>query len=171
VWQSDGGGANRSEAVASYLQEHRVIHLLSRPHTPTDNPAAEWKNRELKEECGLGKGVRLESQEDAIARLAPALRRVDEGRLRASRGWKTALELDQELPRADAVVSRATFYADARAAMREAPLGLTDPRAIRKAEQDAIWRTLERHGLARRHEGVRRSPCPQLAPVAPTANG
>lgn len=167
VWQSDEGSANRSEVVETYLETEQVIHLRSRVHTPTDNPAAEHKNRELKEESGLGKGVRLADHADAAARLGPARRRIDEGRLRASRGWKTAAELDRDLPRAGALVPRAVFYAKARLAMREAVLGLVDPKDIRKAEQDAIWQTLERHGLARRHVGLRRTPCPQLAPVAP----
>jgi transposase InsO family protein len=167
VWQSDEGSANTSAAVAQHLEAEQVIHLRSRVHTPTDNPVAEHKNRELKEESGLGKGVRLEDSAAATARLDPARQRIDEGRLRASRGWRTAAELDRELPRADSLVSRAQFYAEARTAMREAVLGLTDPKAIRKAEQDAIWDTLERHGLARRHVGLRRTPCPRLDPVAP----
>jgi hypothetical protein len=153
-----------------YLEAEQVIHLRSRIHTPTDNPVAEHKNRELKEESGLGKGVRLADHAEAAASLGPAQRRLDEGRLRASREWKTAAELDRDLPRADALVQRATFYAEARSAMREAVLGLGDPKDIRKAEQDAIWRTLERHGLARRHVGLRRTPCPRLTPVAPTEN-
>jgi transposase InsO family protein len=171
VWQSDPGSANTSEVLAGYLAENLVIHLCSRVHTPQDNPAAESKNREIKDESGLGKGVRLLSPDDAADRLGAARRRIDHGRLRASRGFRTAAELDRDLPRADAFVSRAQFYAEARSAMREAVLGLVDARAIRKAEQDAIWRTLEKHGLARLHVGLRRTPCPRLAPVAPIANG
>jgi hypothetical protein len=167
VWQSDEGSANRSEVLGTYLETNLVIHLRSRVHTPTDNPAAEHKNRELKEESGLGKGVRLADHDDAASRLGPALRRIDEGRLRSSRGWRTAAELDRDLPRAEDLVPREAFYAQARSAMREAVLGLTDPKAIRCAEQEAIWSTIERYGLARRHVGLRRTPCPRLAAVAP----
>jgi hypothetical protein len=169
VWQSDEGGANRS--IDDYLEAELVIHLRSRVHTPTDNPAAEHKNRELLEESGLGKGTRLQDTREAHARLAPARQRIDRGRLRASRGWKTAAELDRERPRADTTVDRRAFYEEACAAMRDAVLGLDDAREIREAEQDAIWRTLEKHGLARLHVGPRRTPCPRLAPVAPIANG
>jgi hypothetical protein len=171
VWQSDEGSANRSEALRVYLEAEQVIHLRSRVHTPTDNPAAEHKNRELKEETGLGEGVRLRDAGEAAERIEPAARRLDEGRLRASRGWRTAAELDHDLPHAGTFVARSVFYAEARSAMREAVLGLTDPKEIRKAEQDAIWSTLERHGLARRHVGPRRTPCPQLTPVAQNPNG
>lgn len=171
VWQSDAGSANTSATVADYLERERVIHLLSRVHTPTDNPAAENKNREIKHESELGKGVRLESLAQGAARLEPARRRIDGGRLRASRGWKTAAALDRDLPRADAIVTRATFYAQARSAMAEAVRGLTDPKAVRRAEQDAIWRTLEKHGLARTRVGTRPTPCPRLAPAAPRLAG
>jgi hypothetical protein len=171
VWQSDEGSANRSDELRTFLEAEQMIHLRSRVHTPTDNPVAEHKNRELQEESGLGTGVRLSDAAEAAQRLEIAQRRIDEGRLRASRGWRTAAELDRDLPRADALVDRAVLYAEARSAMREAVLGLADPKEIRKAEQDAIWRTLERHGLARRHVGLRATPCPRLAPVAPAANG
>jgi hypothetical protein len=168
VFQSDLGSANSSGVLAAYLEAEQVIHLFSRVHTPTDNPAAEHKNRELKEESGLGKGVRLSDAREAALRIEPARRRNDEGRLRASRGLKTAAELDRDLPRAETLVARATFYAEARSAIREAVLGLSDAKEIRKAEQHAIWRALERHGLARRHVGLRRTPCPRLTPCCAT---
>lgn len=171
VWQSDEGSANLSAALGTYLDAEQVIHLRSRVHTPTDNAAAEHKNRELKQESGLGEGVRLRDAGEAASRIEPARRRIDEARLRASRGWKTAAELDRALPRAETLVARAVFHAEARSAMREAVLGLVIEKEIRKAEQDSIWRTLERHGLARRHVGLRATPCPRLPPVAPAANG
>jgi hypothetical protein len=167
VWQSDEGSANRSEEVRSYLEKEQVIHLRSRVHTPTDNPVPEHKNREIKEESGLGKGVGLADASEAEERIEWARFRIDEGRLRASRGWRTAAELDQEMPRAEALVTRAQFYGEACSAMREAVLGLSDAKEIRRAEQEAVWRTLERHGAARRHVGSRPTPCPRLPPVAP----
>ncbi len=154
--------------LARYLEGEFVIHLLSRVHTPTDNPAAENKNREIKREGGLGSGVRLESLEDGAARLEPARRRIDGGRLRASRGWKTAAALDRERPRADTIVTRATFYAEARSAMAEAVRGLTKPRAIRRAEQNAVWRVLEKHGLARTRVGARAPPPARGCPCCAT---
>jgi hypothetical protein len=162
--KSDEDSANTSEVLRTYFEVEQVIHLRARVHTPTDNPVAEHKNRELKEESGLGKGVRLPDHADAAARLGTARRRIDQGRLRASRGRRTAAELDRDRPRATSLVSRALFYAEARSAMREAVLGLGDPKDIRRAEQEVIWTTLERHGLARRDVGLRRTPCPRLAP-------
>jgi hypothetical protein len=169
VWQSDLGPANTSAVVADYLAGEQVIHLRSRAHTPTDNPVAEHRNGELKAESGLGKGVVLASHEEARARLTPARRRLDEGRLRASRGYVTAAELDRVLPRAEHLVDRAVFYAATRTAMARAVLGLVDKDEIAKAEQDAVWSMLERHNMARPRRGRQRVPCPKLPPVAPSA--
>jgi hypothetical protein len=171
VWQSDNGPANTCAWVAAWLESNQVIHLRSRVHTPTDNPAAEHANRELKAESGLGKGVVLQSYDDAWTRIAPVRRRLDEKRLRASRGYRTAAQLDCEMPRAETLVDRARFYEEARSAMRDAVLGLSDPREIRKTEQDAVWRTLERHGLARRRTGVTRTPSPTGAAETPCEVG
>ena len=163
VLQTDGGGPNRSTIVESYLADHQVIHLLSRPHTPTDNPVAEAKNRELKEEAGIAAGARWHDSREAAQHLAPALWRIDNGRLRAQRGYKTAVELDREMPRAQDLVDRKAFYDAARSAMDAATLGLKDVLQIRKAQQDAVWRELEEHGLA-----VTRVGTPAQAPPVTT---
>ncbi len=163
VRQSDNGPAEVCDAVIVYAEKEQMILLRSRVHTPTDNPVAENRNGELKRESGLGKGVRLDSHADAAARIEAARRRLNEERLRGSRGWKTAAELDREMPRADTLVKRQEFYEECRAAMREAVLGLTDPDEARAAEQVAVWRTLERHGLSRPTAGRARMPCPRLS--------
>ena len=171
VWQSDRGSAYCSDVVERYLAAEGVIHLVSRPHAPTDNPAAEAKNRELKQEAGLGSGTRLRDTQDAAERICGALERIDAGRLRATRGYRTADELDREMPRAQGVVDRWVFYEDACSAMEAAVLGLSDIKQIRKAQQDAIWTTLEKHGLARTHVGPRRLSRRKPPPVAPQAAG
>jgi hypothetical protein len=171
VWQVDRGSANSSTVVALHMESEQVIHLRSRVHTPTDNPVAENRNREIEEASGLGCGTRLESVAQGQAMLEPARRQLDEQRLRASRGYRTAAELDRILPRADALVDRGAFYAETRAAMAAAVKGLEDTDEIAKAEQDAVWAALERHGLQRRHHGLRRVPYPQRAPATPGASG
>ena len=170
VLQRDRGSIYGAQDVTDRLTAEKVVALISRVHTPTDNPVAEHVNRELKEEAGLGTGVVLRSDQEAAARLERA-----DGRLRvrprASRDWKTADQLDREMPRADTLVDRARFYKEACSATKDAALGLSDPDEIAKAEQDAIWRTLERHGLARLHIGPRHTPRPRRTPVASVANG
>lgn len=161
VRQMDNGATYICREVLAWDETRQVIALRSRPHAPTDNPVAEHKNRDLKEESGLGKGVELGGVADAQERLNAARHTLDHGRRRASRGWRTAAELDALLPRADAVVDRGEFYRAACAAREQAVRGLTDVEAIRQAEQRTTWETLERFGLARRTVGRR----PRVRPV------
>jgi transposase InsO family protein len=170
VLQHDRASIYGAGVVRERLARERTIALVSRVHTPTDNPVAERQNRELKEESGLGKGVVLEGDEAAAALLEPAVGRL-QVRLRATRGYRSPDELDREWPRADAIVDRALFHEEACSAMREAVLGLTEAEEIQKAEQDAVWRTLEKHGLARLHVGPRRSPRKNRPSVAPATAG
>jgi hypothetical protein len=155
------------EAVDRVAAEHRCVVLRSRVHTPTDNPAVEHRNAELKAETGLGAGVLLGDAATARGRLDAARRCLDHGRLRATRGWRTADEMDAMLPRADALVDRDTFYAHATTAMGEAERAVAGASEKCRARQRAFWATLERFGLARTHVGprprVRPAPTPFLA--------
>jgi len=155
VLQDDNGTAYLCAPVRKELEDQRVIQLLSRVHTPTDNAATEHAHAEVKAEAGLGKGVVLKDHVEAVLRLSPAIRRLDTCRPRASRGWHTPAELDRMLPRGDQHVDRGEFYERARAAMKAAVLGLDDPAAARKAEREAVLTTLCEFGLARRHVGRR----------------
>ena len=141
VWQTDNGSAYTSEEVRAYLALNRVIHLRSRVHTPTDNAAMEHGILELKVELGPA--------EPTAENLLAAVRVLDLGRLRATRGWRTAAQLDAETARADARADRGRFYEEACSALKEAVHGITTAPARRKAERAAIWSVLERHGLAR----------------------
>ena len=66
---------------------------------------------------------------------------------RASLGNLTSLELDRSAPRADDLSCRARFYADTRAALERIALEDIKPRARRRAEREAIFCMLEKHGL------------------------
>jgi transposase InsO family protein len=171
VLQVDNGSNYLSADVRRGLEDAQVVLLISRVHTPTDNPAIEHAHAEVKAEAGLGKGVALHDHGEAARRAGAAARRLDGARPRASRGWHTADELDRMLPRGDARVDRAAFYACARAAMQTAVLGLNDPEAARKAERDAVIRTLCEHGLARRHIGRRPRVGNVPWPETPKASG
>jgi hypothetical protein len=114
----------------------------------------------VKAESGLGRGAVLDL-ETARARLALARDALDLGRLRATRGWRTAAELDAIVPRGDACVDRRAFFEAAGSAVETAVRGLEDPDAARAAERDAIITTLCEFGLARRHVGRR----PRVGPI------
>jgi transposase InsO family protein len=150
VWQTDNGPAYASAELSAYLERHRVVHLRSRPRTPTDNPSTERGIGELKAESGLEAGLPLRDRAEASARLEAARATLDRGRRRASRGYRTAAALDVELPRAQNLVGRDAFYAQARSPMGAALLGARTARAARAAQREALWRVLERCGLARR---------------------
>ena len=167
VWQSDRGSANRSQTVTHYLDHNLVIHLCSRVHRPTDNPAAEHANGEVQAESGLGEGAVVRNAAEAEETLHAACRRLH-ARRRASRGYRTSAQLDQELPRACTLVSRERFHREARTAMQRAVRGLTDEDERCKAEQDAVWRTLERHGIERPRKGRQRIPWRRVQAPAPT---
>jgi transposase InsO family protein len=155
VRMADQGSINRDARVVARLDEERVVHLLSRVHTPTDNAATERGHGEIKGEAKLGCGVRLADVQEARERVERARLTLDEGRLRATLGWRTAAQVGRELPRADTLVDRDTMYEEACNAMEQATLGLTQRRAVLHARREALFDTLERFGLARRHVGRR----------------
>jgi len=156
VWQTDNGSAYTCEEVRVYLGLHRIIHLRSRVHTPTDNPAIERGIGELKAEL-LGAPPTPQN-------VARACVKLDHGRLRASRGYRTAGEVDASLPRAEHLVDRETFYAEACSAIESAVQSQRTARARRKAERAAIWSVLEKYGVARQ-----RGPAETAGPPYPAA--
>jgi hypothetical protein len=170
VWQTDKP-AYVALDLAEHLAENRVIHFRSRPSTPTDNPASERGIGELKAESGLDAAAPIVDAAALLARLERARWVLDQGRLSATRGWRTAAQLDLCLPRAEDLVHRARIYEEARSAMKEAVLGAGDGRVARKLEREALWRVLERHGLARLHVGGKRLPCPPRARAVDSQTG
>jgi transposase InsO family protein len=164
VWLGDMAAINRDATLRALLDSKRVVHLLSRVHTPTDNAATEHQHGEVKREAGLGKGVVLGSADEARERAEAARRVLDHGRLRATRGWRTAAELGRVLPRADALVDREAFFEAACSAMEVAARSATTKRAAQKARREAVFALLEQLGLQRTHVGLR----PRVRP-GPTA--
>ena len=165
VVQTDNGPPYVSRRLATYLAHHRVVHLRSRPYLPQDNGAAERAIGEYRGETGLTAGGALASVREAQARLDAARGRLDTARVRTSRGNRTAVALDAIVPHWYPRVDRERFYAASQAAMAEARAGAPSARAARAAEREAIWRTLEAFGLARRTRGGQ--PPPVAAAAGP----
>lgn len=90
-------------------------------------------------------------------RLVRGVRRLNEGRLRASRGWRTAAQLDSLLARGDDRVRREELYAAACEDVALAVAGAKTVREERRARREAILCTLERFGLITRTRGGRPS--------------
>jgi len=153
VWATDNGSAYRDHRVEDYLRREKVVHLFSRPRLPQDNAAAEKGIRELKEEAGLGKGVKLSSLEEAARKLASSWEILDHRRPRGSKGYRTATELRKELPTWHKKVERVTFYAQACEAREKAVKGGETAREKRQAERQAVYETLEKFQLITRTRG------------------
>jgi transposase InsO family protein len=147
VLLTDNARAYKCLAVQDWLQVHQVIHLLSRPRTPTDNGAVERAIGEGKAVQGLGKGVRLRSLTDGPRFLDMALQALNKGWPRASRGKRTGNQLERELPHWRPLTSRRRFYRETKKEIKVRTAGLAG-RALRQATRETILMALCRFGLA-----------------------
>jgi transposase InsO family protein len=146
VWQTDNDSIYLEKDVQDYLEMERVVHLKSRVGRPTDNGAAERGIWELKSDAELGKGFRLSSPLETALRLGRSAVKIDEHRLRGSKGYATANRLAAEMPFWYDLTDRNTLYEEATTAMKSAREGKAGDHA-RKAERDAVHGVLEKHGL------------------------
>jgi transposase InsO family protein len=152
---TDHGGSYRSRAVAAWCRRYGVLHLFTVPHTPQHNAGSERGMRDLKEETLLGKGVLVLDTGEACAALVDAVRRIDGHRLRASRGWRTAVEDDLQRPSWQAHVDRDALYQAVACAILPAVLNSANGRARRRAIRAAILDTLEAFAVITRTRGGR----------------
>ena len=149
----DNGPAMKSELVALYLAFHEVVVLRNLPYVSEHNAATERGHLELKEACGLGRGVILHGHHEAARKMAEAVDLVNERRPVATRGMRTPVAVDEETPRWYHRIDRRAFYEAACRAIREAVQGCKSDRERRKAEREAILRTLEDFALIERTRG------------------
>jgi transposase InsO family protein len=146
VWQTDNDPPYKSEPVESYLERERVVHLLSRVYTPVDNGAAEIGMRELKGECGLGKGVKLCSVHEAAKLIGKSAVLLNEGRLRGSKGYLSANDLAERIPSWYNAADRNRFYQEACEAKNRAVQGKKN-RAAQLAERQAVLMVMQKDGM------------------------
>jgi len=160
----DNGTENTARAVAAYLERERVVPLFNLKATPQHNSWIERGMRDYRGEADLPARVPRSRPRaarpraatvlrDAARELERARRTLDEHRLRASRGWRTAIAVDAALPPWYAFVSREDFHAMACRAIAKAVQGCNTKRARRLAEREAVFRTLEHFGLVTRTRG------------------
>jgi hypothetical protein len=152
VAATDNGSPYTSKELEAYLAERCVIHLRNLPHTPEHNARAESAIGESKEVTDLGKGVSV-SVLGAAMQLGTSIPRLNGCRLRRSLRWKTAKEVDEELPSGYDVVTREEIYEAACKAARNAVANEPNGRARRRKEREAILATLESYGLIERTRG------------------
>jgi transposase InsO family protein len=140
------------EEVGAWLKANQVVHLLSRPRTPTDNGAVERAIGEGKGLSGLGAGVGFRRAADGPPLLDKALVLINRHRPRPSRGGLTAEELCRVLPHWRSMVSMSKFYAAVARAVRIRTRGKKG-RDRRREARDAVFAVLCRFKLARRLKG------------------
>jgi transposase InsO family protein len=145
----DNGPENIAQEVEAYAARQQVVLLYNVPRTPQHNARAERGIGELKQESGLGKGVRLGSVQEAQARLDAARERLDRHRLRACLGYVTAEQADRTLPCWYGVVDRGSFYAAVCSATEQAVLGARTLVERRRAERKAILGVVASLGVIR----------------------
>jgi transposase InsO family protein len=163
----DNGKAYCCSLVSRWCAENGVVELVNEPRTPQHNAACERGIGELKAECELGSGSELEGIDariwlgDVCLDGAPqwcrdvqaAMLRLNGGRLRGSRGYKTAEQLDRLMPSAESWACREGFHRMACSAINDAVRDTRGARARRRATREAIYRTLERFGMVTRTRG------------------
>lgn len=145
----DNAKAYTATAVDTYAKRHDMIVLHSKPHTPTDNAAVERRCGELKQETGLGKGVVLHDAEDALRPLLDACVRLDRCRLRATLGYRTAVETDRTLPRLGSD-EQERLAREARHRLDAAVQDHSTLRAQRHAQRAVVLNLLEEENLITR---------------------
>jgi hypothetical protein len=149
VIQMDNGSENKNAAVGACLRSARVIALWNEPHTPQHNPRAERGFGDLK----LALAGEQLSGYAVHERILRAWKTLDASTPRERLDGLTPVELDRIAPRADDRTRRGRFYAEVCQALRRIALAPQHARARRKAEREAIWSALQRHGLVTRTRG------------------
>lgn len=146
VWQVDNDKIYHDGKVAAYLEKEKIVALFSRPYTPTDNGAAEVGMRDLKAISGLGKGVKLRSLTDAAALHGDSMAKLNENRLRASRGHRSANTLYETQPPWYNFIDRDRFYQEACEDQELAVQGKVGAEA-QEAKRQAVHMVMARHGV------------------------
>jgi hypothetical protein len=156
VLATDNALAYNDYQTVLLLRSCKVIHLLSRPHTPQDNGRAECGIGEGKALAGLGRGVQLHNPAKGVRRLDEALQTLNHHWPRQTKDGLTAAQLIQKLPHWEKFTKRSVFYEAACAQISEA---CSQPGCNQRlATREAIFRTLEQFGLILRTRGERKGP-------------
>jgi transposase InsO family protein len=163
VLVTDNGGPYCSFEVREWCESRQVVHLFNEPHTPEHNSWVEHGHGEHQEEMMVGAWHAPPTVDVLRRELEEATRVLDQGRLRATRGWQTAHDYDLGLPKAEGVISRAVFYETVCQAIARAMEGLEPGRERRRAEREAILATLQSFGLIIRTRGGVPVPAPEAA--------
>lgn len=132
---SDNGSPFCAAEVENFLKTNQVIHLRSLPSVPQHNASAENAVREFKDLLKIG----LTAEKAALT--------LNDNRLRGKLGWLTSSEINRNQFKPVSQDERTLFYNAARSAIDLATINKKNTCEKRKAEREAILRTLESFSL------------------------
>ncbi len=141
VMCSDNGPQFCSKSVRQFFEKNMIVHLRNLPYVPEHNGSCENAVKEFK---GLIK-----------EKVAPdkANKILTECRRRQQLNYRTSAEFERENFHEHTIQERKNFYEAAKGAIKVAQLGTVSEYERRKAEREAIFRTMERFELITRTRG------------------
>jgi len=149
---TDNGSAYCNEEVQAYLKKEKMIHFLSLPRTPEHNGSAEISMRELKTDAVLGKGIALSCPYEAHALLIKSAMRLN-SRLRASKKFKSADEIDDMITDAREIIDRDVFFEECQQGIVLLSEKTKSFRERRVLERELIMGMLEKYGAIKQTRG------------------
>jgi len=138
---SDNGSPFCANAVEDFLESNQVVHLKSLPYVPEHNGSCENAVKEMKALIA----------EDYSPKEACEI--LNERRRRQQLNYQTSVEFDYENYQWNTSQERTKFFESAKQAIKEAKLGTESEHKRRKAEREAIFKTMERFDLITRTRG------------------
>ena len=153
VFGTDNGSMYCNEKVNLYLKKEKVVHLLSLPRTPEHNGSAENLMREMKKESLLGRKTTLLCIPKSHDEMVSAASKLN-WRLRGSKRFKSANELDDTMIDATDVIDREMFYAECEQGLMEVRAGDFKGRELRMKEREVIIGMMEKFGAVKLTRGV-----------------
>ena len=135
VYCTDNGAPLCSKAIESFLEKNYIIHLKNLPHTPQHNGSCENAVREFKE---------LFSE---ILDLKVVTQTLNTNRMRASLNWQTSCEFEKSNTKTFTPKERMKFYANTKANIKNALIGINNAKEKRLREREEILKTMENFSL------------------------
>lgn len=152
VWMTDNGSCYVNKEVDRFMKKEKIIHLRSLPHTPQHNGSAERMMCELKTSSMLGKMTVVNENLEAHEHFTKSALIINEYRKRATHGFKSSNEVDEEMLMKELQVSREQLYneyCEEKQRLMETKKG----RELRLCEREMVMCLLEKYDLINRSRG------------------
>ena len=152
VWMTDNGSCYVNKEVETFMKNEKVIHLRSLPHTPQHNGSAERMMCELKNSSMLGKKTIVNANLEVHEGFANSALIINEYRKRATHGFKSSNEVDDEMLMHEPKVNREQLYNEY-CEEKKRLLETKQGRELRLCEREMVMCLLEKYDLITRSRG------------------